>query len=145
MRPPDLSGAYGHAWKVRPTPAQQRKAPAAIETWYFYSEKLQWRIISLVNLSDFPGVQPANKHFSDAKFEVSVMTLNPDYPVKDPDDHALATLEPADVAKQYPDISEYKARALLDSLVRECVNGTLVPDHDFRQLWEIKADAFVHT
>jgi hypothetical protein len=150
MRPPDLVGAYGRAWKVRVTPEQQAKAPAAVETWYFHSEQLlsplaKWRIISLASLADFPGVPPANKHFEDAHFELLVMTLNPDHPVEDPDNHKQSMLEPADVVKQCGNIGEYKAKALLDALVRECVNGTLVPDQDFRTLWDMKADAFLHS
>jgi hypothetical protein len=98
-----------------------------------------YKLIALCHLRDVPGVPPARKRYPEAEYELMVISINPDEcPEPDPDkcEEGYPLLEPVDIATQFHGLSDTDATNILESAVNAVVAGYLVPDEDFRRLWD---------
>lgn len=127
MRPPDYTGEFTRAWVINKDAHANAainpisyliKAPKQHIIWDYY-------LLSLINLSG-PAQDGsyASKDFSDAKWEIGVFALNPDY-IPDPDKFVPIALLPQNVRVQLPAYSEEQMLSLMDILLQAVLRETL--------------------
>lgn len=141
MRNPDIKSVRASVWKGVPSPASVAASPAARGHYVIHAPGSHliwpWKLLTMVSLSELPGVEPAVKHFPQAAYEIVLFALNPDHcPPADPDDGPWHYLMPPDVIQQFPDVGLQRMTLVLDTLVTDVLTGILIPDSDFRSRWE---------
>ncbi len=139
MRAPDLKSEDIQAWHVKKTTPD---AAAALNQWIvsgpFHPFWKFW-IVSVVSLKEIPGIEPSKKHYPEAEYEISILSLHPDHPV-DVDaferGECLHPIMPPDLVMQIDGIQETWAIAIVDSMLTVIMSGTASPDSDFRSYWK---------
>jgi hypothetical protein len=143
MREPDLKGKAAKAWNLRLVRTRPDHE-GCLAGWLVhapYSHPIwPWKQISVIHLRDIPGVKPAVKHYAEAEYEFSIVSINPEEcPHPDPDEVAegYPSLIPPDVIAQF-DVkgSDHDAVRVCESAIRAIVNGVMVPDVDYRAVWK---------
>lgn len=138
MRKADKEGPFGKAWRL------PLSGPStALGSWLVFAPKshLLWpyKMIALCHLRDVPGVPPAHKQYPQAEYELMVISINPeDCPEPDPEKYedGYPLLYPVDVVTQFHGIPDRDAVTVLDSAINAVVSGQLVPDQDYRRMWD---------
>jgi hypothetical protein len=105
----------------------------------------EYFVVVLVHLRDAEAIAPAHKEFKEAQYDVTVMTLDPEWPVPDLElledggihsGGQLVALEPAEFTAQFPDVGgDGFAYEIVEQHVRAVVEGRLIPDADYRTQW----------
>lgn len=144
MREPDFSGARGRAWRIeiRPEDRRTRDVDATLAGWHLHCPHAHplwsWYMITLIHLRDMPGQsKPPTKHYPEAAYEVLVMSLNPEHPLREPGrvQHPLYYLSPFDHILQFHGTTDEQAIRVIELYVRACTTGMLSPDQDYREVW----------
>jgi hypothetical protein len=143
MRLPDKEGVAGKAWNVntaenlikRPDfqgsiAAYLVHAPQAHPFWSYY-------FIGVVHLRDIPNTPPPNKHFSDAEYEFSIWSIDPEA-LPDLETPHFKLLTPPDLLLQIERFNKDDnfAGSICEKMVDMIIEGRMSPDSDFRSAWE---------
>jgi hypothetical protein len=144
VRPPDLQGQAGRAWRLEFAPINV-DTTASLARWLVNVPGAhpfwEWWQIHLIHLKDIPGqTKPATKTYPEAEYEFGILAINPEScPHPDPEKHkdGYPYLTPPDVVEQF-DVkgSDRDAVRITDACVRGIVNGFITPDQDGRAMWK---------
>lgn len=157
MRPPDLVGRVGKAWKVRLDPArlddkarQLLDAGVALDSWIVQGPyHLGWDhwLLYAVDLKDVPGLPPAHRQYPEAQFSIEVWSLRPPEGkatgmYRDLDDveagrGGFAFLTPCDGVYQFHGVTQDEANDILGKVARLIADGGASPDSDWRSWWRV--------
>jgi len=139
---PDFEGAGGRAWRIdiRPADRISRDHDATVAAWHLHCPHAHpfwsWYVVYLIHLRDVPGQsKPPTKRYPEAAYEVVVAALDPEHPIQPAVVQRHRHLEPFDHVIQFHGTTDAQAVAVIELYVRACVEGTLSPDPDFRQIW----------
>jgi hypothetical protein len=141
VRPPDLQGPMGRAWKLA-IQTQHVDQMATLSFWLIDAPHSHpfwpWHVLALVHLRDIEGQsKPAHKRYPEAEYELLILAIDPEVCPPDPDDYDGGfTLSPPDVMEQF-DVkgSDHDAIRIVEASVRAIVNGHISPDQDYRSTW----------
>lgn len=152
MRPADLRGDTGYAWKLKkPEPGAGRKDwEACLESWLLngpgFHPMWKWWQISVVHLRDVPNVPSAFKHYPEAEYEFVIIALNPEKGTPDVElfeagkeyghPKRAKFLVPQDVSQQFHGVTDVQAAKICEVAIKAILNGHISPDQDYRQQWK---------
>lgn len=140
VRKPDYLGTHGEGWDV---PIDLVKWPAALYCGLIYAPQAhpfwQYHTLHVVHLRPLPGQPPAKKRSPSMEYELAVLANNPEKPRPDPDNAvgSFFYLEPPDLVEQFNGVTDEQAARIGRACVRACMDGTLIPDSDFRSVWSV--------
>ena len=151
---PTFEGVAGQVWEFAP-PADSddpRLATTIPGSYLIYAPAAHpfwaWHTLVGVNLTvELPGVEPPQRQYPEAEYELMEWALHPDTPPPDPRQSPtigdMVLMEPPDIVQQFHGTGDEGAAELLSLCARACSTGLLVPDSDYRGLWEktVKATA----
>ena len=151
---PDMEGPFGRAWN-RLTYALEPGDPndwmATVAAWVIASPQFHpfwdaWNLYGL-SLKDIPGVRPAHKHYSDAEWEIGILSVEPETSIdlSNPKG-SIKFLDPADLCKQFHGVTGQHVKDMAARMVELIVKHGWSPDSDNRGTWEVLIDRTVeHT
>lgn len=131
----EFTGQYGTAHRVPPA-HYQADSPAGLDSWVITAPCWHpyWSqySLSVVTLTDLPGVPAPVKHFPEATHELLVVTLNPEHGPYDARTITLTAgdlpfLTPVNIAQQFV-ATDDQARHLAQLCARAVVHGVLCPE-----------------
>ena len=131
--PPDLNASHGQAWKLERDDASAVVssyivfAPWAHPLWSFY-------VVSMITLSDKPGVEPAILNEPGMTHEICVMAVDPTWQMTTKKELPRYLL-PINFAAQMKYDSDEDADTRLELAVQEIIEGKLNPDTDAISQW----------
>lgn len=140
LQEPDFHGEVARAWRIT-DPILDQPESATIGAWLVEATQAHplwnYHVVTLVHLREGPGLPAPLFDRPGATHELVVAALNPDY--EDTVDPALMStlylLTPPDAVEQLVAADDDHAIAIAEEAVRRCVDGTLIPDSDYRQIW----------
>ena len=140
MRSPDKRGPAGQAW-LMPRNPQTLLQEASLATWLVHAPQSHpiwpYKQVCLAHLRPIPGYPDALKHYPEAEYELTVLAVNPEtHPDPDPDGKPLTLLLPAEAGVQFHVDSDHEARRICEVSVEYVVDGQLVPDESYSNLWD---------
>lgn len=145
LRPPDLTGPAGRAWKVQIAP-DLPTGTTGVALWVLHLPGIvpfwSWYAISVVHLRDQPGTRPAVIQVEGATHEVLVMALDPEAGPPgeeggwdlDRPEQLPRHLSPLEVVRQIVGITDEGGQEIANQLASAAVTGLYVPDSDRRAL-----------
>lgn len=119
----------------------EKAQEASLAGWHMHCPHAHpfwsWYMVTLIHLREIPDTPPVKKDSPEMSHEVVVMSLNPDYPLREPGkvQHPLHYLEPFDHVMQFTGTTDAQAIRVIELYIRACVDGHISPDSDYRQVW----------
>ena len=147
MRKPDIKGDNANAWRV---PKRRASAWAAlhpekvdpvtlmttVDLWYVNGKGFHpfwsWWAVSAVSLEDIEGVAPANKHYPEAEWELSIWSIGSGEPAVN-GDGGFKAMEPPDLLLQFHGLERGQVEGVERLLVEAICAGRTSPDSDWRR------------
>lgn len=149
LRPPDLTGPAGTAWKVQVSPNPMR-GTTDVARFVLHLPRVTpfwaWYVITVVHLRPMDGAPPAIVLVEGATHEVLVLAIDPNAGAPgdgwDLDDTTKAPrwLSPLECVRQVTGLVDEGAVELAASLAHAAVDGLYVPDSDRRLPQEAMID-----
>lgn len=153
MRPPDMKGETGRAWRVRDVEVSEGPPDwkACIALWLVEAPGRHplwsWWSMTVIHLRPIPGARPAHIRREGATHEFMWAALDPDRspPLAQIEGklEPLPWLTPFDLVHQVVGISDQQAASILAACVRGIVYHRASPDSDLRSWWERSLDETV--
>lgn len=100
----------------------------------------EYWLLSVVHLRDIEGIDPAKKAFPEATHELTILSLDPDIGVPDPDKpEKFRYLMPQDLVKQIAS-TDADAIKIAGGMIDIVIAGKMAMDSDYRGSWSTLID-----
>jgi hypothetical protein len=142
--PPAIQGSHGKAWRLDLDKHREafRTPPSTVAMWIIEAGFAHpfWHsyVVSLCDLADRPGVEPATRYIENATHELVIYALDPKMVREDfllNKSPVIMVMEPCNFAAQMSGEKDDTATKRVEDAVRMVCDGHLSPDTDFRSQW----------
>ena len=129
------------AWKLKlPKKPKHPAQAASLAGWLVHQPKVhphwEYWLVSVVHLREIKGVAPAKKIFKSATHEVTILSMDPDIGVPDPDkSEKFRFLMPQDLVKQI-ETDDKTAIDIINGMIDIVIAGKMALDSDYRGAWD---------